>query len=87
MKVEEYENEALQDLSMDKVDTESFRSYVVSLGFKRIKWGRYLFNEECITSVMEDKLKELNTELEKLNSESKDLEEKIAHNIKELLGV
>lgn len=59
MKVEEYEKEALQDLSMDKVDTESFRNYVISLGFKRIKWGRYLYDEECITSLMEDKLKEL----------------------------
>lgn len=59
MNVEEYEKEALQDLSMDKVDTESFRNYVISLGFKRIKWGRYLYDEECITSLMEDKLKEL----------------------------
>ena len=59
MKVEEYEKEALQDLSMDKVDTESFRNYVISLGFKRIKWGRYLYDEEFITSLMEDKLKEL----------------------------
>ena len=59
MKVEEYEKEALQDLSMDKVDTESFRNYVISLEFKKINWGRYLYDEECITSLMEDKLKEL----------------------------
>ena len=51
--------------------------------------GRYVgvAETEEEDDVFEDKLKELNTELEKLNSESKDLEEKIAHNIKELLGV
>ena len=51
--------------------------------------GRYVGVAEAEEEdyVFEDKLKELNTELEKLNSESKDLEEKIAHNIKELLGV
>ena len=50
--------------------------------------GRYVGVAEAEVEdyVFEDKLKELNTELEKLNSESKDLEEKIAHNIKELLG-
>ena len=37
--------------------------------------------------VFEEKLQQLNSELEKLNSEAKDLEIKIAHNIKELLGV
>ena len=51
--------------------------------------GRYVgvAETEVEDYVFEDKLKELNAELEKLNSESKDLEEKIAHNIKELLGV
>ena len=51
--------------------------------------GRYVGVAETEEEeyVFEDKLKELNTELEKLNSESKELEEKIAHNIKELLGV
>ena len=51
--------------------------------------GRYVgvAKTEVEDYVFEDKLKELNTELEKLNSESKDLEEKIAQNIKKLLGV
>lgn len=51
--------------------------------------GRYVGVAEVEEEdyVFEDKLKELNSELEKLNIESKDLEEKIAHNIKELLGV
>lgn len=59
MKVEEYEQEAMNDLNMSGVDSSSFRSYVMSLGFKRIKWGKYLYEEECISSVMEDSLKEL----------------------------
>lgn len=59
MKIDEYEKEAINDLSMDKVDTENFRNYVTSLGFKRVKWGKYLYDEECITSLIEDKLKEL----------------------------
>lgn len=51
--------------------------------------GRYagIAEAEVEDYVFEDKLKELNTELGKLNTESKDLEEKIAHNIKQLLGV
>lgn len=51
--------------------------------------GRYVGVAEVEEEdyVFKDKLKELNSELEKLNIESKDLEEKIAHNIKELLGV
>ena len=51
--------------------------------------GRYVGVAEVEEEdyVFEDKLKELNTELEKLNTDAKDLEEKIAHNIKELLGV
>ena len=36
--------------------------------------------------VFEDKLKELNAELEKLNNEAHELETKIALNMKELLG-
>lgn len=51
--------------------------------------GRYVGVAEVEEEdyVFEDKLKELNSELEKLNTDAKDLEEKIAHNIKELLGV
>ena len=49
--------------------------------------GRYVGVKEVEEEdyVFEEKLQELNSELEKLNSESKDLEEKIAHNIKQLL--
>lgn len=51
--------------------------------------GRYVGVAEVEEEdyVFEDKLKELNSGLEKLKIESKDLEEKIAHNIKQLLGV
>ncbi len=51
--------------------------------------GRYVGVKEVEEEdyIFEEKLQELNSELEKLNSESKDLEEKIAHNIKQLLGV
>lgn len=51
--------------------------------------GRYVGVKEAEEEdyIFEEKLQELNSELEKLNSESKDLEEKIAYNIKQLLGV
>ena len=51
--------------------------------------GRYVGVKEVEEEdyIFEEKLQELNSELEKLNSKSKDLEEKIAHNIKQLLGV
>lgn len=51
--------------------------------------GRYVgvADAEVEDYVFEEKLAELNTELETLNTESKGLEEKIAHNIKQLLGV
>lgn len=51
--------------------------------------GRYVgvAEQEEEDYIFEEKLQELNSELEKLNTESKDLEEKIAHNIKQLLGM
>lgn len=51
--------------------------------------GRYVSVAEQAEDdyVFEEKLQELNSGLEVLNSESKKLEEKIAHNIKKLLGV
>lgn len=51
--------------------------------------GRYVgvADQEEEDYVFVEKLAELNAELEKLNSESKDLEEKIAYNVKQLLGI
>ncbi|MBP7710204.1 MAG: N-6 DNA methylase [Rickettsiales bacterium] len=49
--------------------------------------GRYVGTTEAIAQdyVFEERLKELNDELVKLNSESRDLETKITHNINQLL--
>lgn len=56
MTIDEYEREALTDLNFD---VTQFQEYSKSLGTKRIKWSRYLFNEESIFTLAEDKLKEL----------------------------
>lgn len=56
MTLEEYENEAIDDL---KFDVTRFSDYVKTLGMKRIKWSKYLFVEESLLSVAEDKLREL----------------------------
>lgn len=56
MTIEEYEDIAIDDL---KVNVEMFEDYVKSLGHKRIKWARYLFEEESLQSIAEDKLREL----------------------------
>ena len=60
MTIEEYEDIAIDDL---KVNVEMFEDYVKSLGHKRIKWARYLFEEESLQSIAEDKLRELYREM------------------------
>lgn len=84
--LEKFPNEKYQDIKgLCKVATiEEIEKQSWSLNA-----GRYVGVAEVEEEdyVFEDKLKELNSELEKLNIESKDLEEKIVHNIKELLGV
>ena len=56
MTIDEYEAEAIEDL---KFDVSDFQGYAKSLGMKRIKWSKYLFEEETLLSVAEDKLREL----------------------------
>ena len=56
MTIDEYEQEAIEDL---KFDVAQFREYAHGLGLKRIKWARYLFEEESLLSIAEDKLREL----------------------------
>lgn len=56
MTTEEYEREALKDL---KLDVTQFQEYCQSLGLKRIKWSRYLFNEETLLNAAEDRLRGL----------------------------
>lgn len=56
MTIEEYEKEALEDLNFDITQFKECSKY---LPLKKIKWSRYLFNEECISNQIEDKLREL----------------------------
>ena len=56
MTIEEYEREALVDLDFD---VTKFRECSRYIPLRKIKWGRYLFDEECISNQIEDKVKEL----------------------------
>ena len=56
MTVDEYEQEAIRDLT---VDVTKLEDYAKGLGLSRAKWARYLFNEETILSEAEEKLAEL----------------------------
>lgn len=56
MTIEDYEREALADLDFD---VTKFRDCSRYIPLRKSKWGRYLFEEECISNQMEDKLREL----------------------------
>lgn len=56
MTVDEYEKEAIRDLTIDITKLED---YAKGLGLSRAKWARYLFNEELVLSEAEEKLAEL----------------------------
>jgi hypothetical protein len=50
---EDYFQEALVDL---KFDETTIQEYMISLGRKRMKWGRYIYNEERNTKMGEQAL-------------------------------
>lgn len=52
----EYETEAIEDLTIDITNLEN---YLLKLGLLRAKWSKYLYNEESILSVCEEKLNQL----------------------------
>ncbi len=54
--IAEYEEEAIKDL---QIDVTQLKEYMLALGLHRIKWGRYLYNEESILAQCEEKLNEL----------------------------
>lgn len=54
--IAEYEEEAIKDL---QINVTELKEYTLALGLHRIKWGRYLFNEETILAECEEKLNEL----------------------------
>ena len=54
--IDDYEKEAINDL---QIDITKLKEYMLSLGLHRIKWGRYLYNEETLLAQCEEKINEL----------------------------
>lgn len=53
--VDEYQKEAHDDLDFDLLQ---FEEYSKSIGLKRVKWGRYLFEEEYALNILRDQMQE-----------------------------
>lgn len=56
MTIDEYEKIAYEDLNFD---VTIFKEYCSTLALKRIKWARFLYQEETISSEADERLKEL----------------------------
>jgi hypothetical protein len=53
--ISKYESEAISDLNFD---ISKFQDYTTSIGSKKVKWGRYLYDEEKLLNTADHKLRE-----------------------------